>query len=292
MKVFETNPPSRSFNPHINITFASLPLEDTAADILSKAQRGLSLSDEALAARSGVLVEDIRKLKNGGTDTETLRRVCEVLSLGTSSLTNLACGRYIPAVVKPPEGLFCTSTPYHDMMVNSYLVWDPETRDAAFFDTGSDADPMLDFASLHNLQVRQIFITHIHVDHILDLDRAVGKTGAQALISALEPLDGAEAFQPGTVFSIGRLKVSTRRTSGHATGGITYLVEGLSKSLAIVGDAMFAGSMGGGMVSYDEALRTNRQEILTLPDETIICAGHGPLTTVGEQKWANPFFAD
>jgi glyoxylase-like metal-dependent hydrolase (beta-lactamase superfamily II) len=70
------------------------------------------------------------------------------------------------------------------------------------------------------------------------------------------------------------------------------VVEGLSRSLAIVGDAMFAGSMGGGMVSYDEALRTNRQEILTLPDETIICAGHGPLTTVGEQKWANPFFAD
>jgi glyoxylase-like metal-dependent hydrolase (beta-lactamase superfamily II) len=55
---------------------------------------------------------------------------------------------------------------------------------------------------------------------------------------------------------------------------------------------MFAGSMGGGKVSYDEALRTSRQEILSLPDETIICPGHGPLTTVGEQRQANPFFAD
>ena len=274
------------------ISFTSLPLEDTAADILGKAQRGLSFSDETLAELAGVTVEEIRELKNGGTDAEILRRVSGVLSLGARSLTDLACGRYVPAPVEPPLGLFCTSTPYHDMMVNSFVVWDPETRDAAFFDTGSDAETMLDFASTNNLQVRQIFITHIHGDHILDLDRVISKTGARALVCALEPLEGAEAFQPGAVFSIGRLKVSTRRTSGHATGGITYVVEGLSSSLAIVGDAMFAGSMGGGKASYDEALRTNRQEILTLPDETIICPGHGPLTTVGEQKQANPFFAD
>jgi glyoxylase-like metal-dependent hydrolase (beta-lactamase superfamily II) len=54
---------------------------------------------------------------------------------------------------------------------------------------------------------------------------------------------------------------------------------------------MFAGSMGGGMVSYADALRNNREQILTLPDATIVCSGHGPLTTVGEQKHANPFFA-
>ena len=60
--------------------------------------------------------------------------------------------------------------------------------------------------------------------------------------------------------------------------------------MAVVGDAMFAGSMGGGGVSYADALGTNRAEILTLPDETILCPGHGPLTTVGEQKVHNPFF--
>jgi len=276
----------------IDPSFASLPLEDSATDIIGKAQRGLSLSNEALALRAGISVEDLLKLNSGGKDAELLHRVSRVLSLGASSLNDLANGRYVPAVVDPPEGLFCTSTPFHDMMVNSYVVWDPDTLDAAFFDTGSDAEAMFDFASVYDLQVRQIFITHIHSDHILDLDRMIIKTGAQALVSSLEPLEGAEPFQPGTVFSIGRLRVSTRRTSGHASGGITYVVEGLSKSLAIVGDAMFAGSMGGGMVSYDEALRTNRQEILTLPDETIICPGHGPLTTVGEQKRANPFFAD
>jgi hypothetical protein len=54
---------------------------------------------------------------------------------------------------------------------------------------------------------------------------------------------------------------------------------------------MFAGSMGGGMVSYADAVRNNREQVLTLPDATILCSGHGPLTTVGEQKTANPFFA-
>ena len=68
------------------------------------------------------------------------------------------------------------------------------------------------------------------------------------------------------------------------------MVSGLSQLVAVVGDAMFAGSMGGGGVSYADALRTNRAEILTLPDETILCPGHGPLSTVGEQKAHNPFF--
>jgi glyoxylase-like metal-dependent hydrolase (beta-lactamase superfamily II) len=62
--------------------------------------------------------------------------------------------------------------------------------------------------------------------------------------------------------------------------------------VAVVGDALFAGSMGGGMVSYEEALRTNRAGIFTLADETIVGPGHGPLTTVGEEKLHNPFFPE
>ena len=279
----------------IDPAFASLGLEDTAADIIGKAQRGLLLPDALLAERAGVSLDALRELKNGGSDERVLGKVAEILRLGSRSLCDLAAGRYRPARVDPPEGLFCTSTPFGEMMVNSFVVWDPATpkpRDAAFFDTGADADPMLDFAKGQGLRVEKIFLTHIHGDHILDLDRVMSKTGARAFVSALEPLEGAESFAPGTTFSIGSLRVTTRRTSGHADGGITYVVEGLAAPLAIVGDAMFAGSMGGGMVSYEEALRTNREEILTLPDETILCPGHGPLTTVGEQKRANPFFAD
>ena len=70
------------------------------------------------------------------------------------------------------------------------------------------------------------------------------------------------------------------------------MVNGLGQDIAIVGDAIFAGSMGGGMVSYEDALMTNREKIMTLPDETILCPGHGPITTVGEEKKYNPFFPE
>ena len=75
-------------------------------------------------------------------------------------------------------------------------------------------------------------------------------------------------------------------------GGTTYAVSGLARPVAVVGDAMFAGSMGGGKVSYADALRTNREHILSLPDETIVCPGHGPMSSVGEEKGHNPFFPE
>jgi glyoxylase-like metal-dependent hydrolase (beta-lactamase superfamily II) len=127
---------------------------------------------------------------------------------------------------------------------------------------------------------------------VYELDRLTHATGAKAWVSAREPLAGAEPFADGKGFVLGALTIATRRTSGHARGGTTFVVTGLAKRLAVVGDALFAGSMGGGLVDYDEALRTNRAAIFTLPDDTVICPGHGPLTTVGEEKLHNPFFPE
>ena len=73
---------------------------------------------------------------------------------------------------------------------------------------------------------------------------------------------------------------------------MTYLIKGLERTVAIVGDAIFAGSMGGGMVSYDDALRTNKEKILSLSEDTILCPGHGPMTTISEEKANNPFFPE
>lgn len=274
-----------------SIMTALIPLEDGFTDIIGKAQRGRSLTDEALAERAEIDLSTLRALKQGELHDHALLKVAGVLGLEPESLLAIARSLYQPAVVANPEGLACFQTEFQDMMVNAYLVWDPDTREAAFFDTGSDGQPMVDFAATLDLEVRQIFITHIHTDHILDLDRLVEKTRARAFVSELEPLEGAESFAAGSTFSIGKLTVQTRLTSGHAAGGITYFVQGLKQPLALVGDAMFAGSMGGAALAYDEAIANNREQILTLPDATILCCGHGPLTTVGEQKRANPFFA-
>lgn len=269
----------------------AIPLEDSSADIIGKAQRGLSLGDEALAAKSGATISEIETLKSGGFDEAALRKVAGALALGPNALLALAKSAYKPAAVEPPEGLAHFNTAFEDMTVNSFLAWDPESKEAAAFDTGADARPMLEFVAAHGLRVGQIFITHIHADHILALDRLLEATGARAWVCDREPIPNAGPFSPGRSFHIGKLQVETRPTSGHAAGGVTFFIQGLAQPVAVVGDSMFAGSMGGGMVSYADALRNNRGQVLTLPDATIICPGHGPLTTVGEQKTANPFFA-
>jgi len=269
----------------------NIPLEDEFTDVISKARRGLGLSEEELSLRAGTSLADIEALQNGTLDEGVLAKVAAALGLGSASLLALAQARYRPAPVPDIDGLAHFNTVFHDMTVNSFLVWDSSTKEAAFFDTGADGQPMLDFAESRGFKVTRIFITHIHTDHIFDLDRLLEKTRAQAWVCDLEPLSGAESFSPGRTFSIGRLEVESRLTSGHAKGGVTYFIRGLAKPVAIVGDAIFAGSIGTGRVSYIDALRNNREQVLTLPGETIICPGHGPLTTVAEQMRCNPFFA-
>ena len=246
-----------------------LPLEDQVGDIVGKAQRGLNLASLSLPR-----------------EAEDYRLLAPLLRLGPDALVTSAKGSWYPVDSGPIEGLLCFNTPYEDYTVNSYLVFDPVSKQAAAFDTGSNCEAML----TAGVAITQIFITHIHADHILALDLLAAKTGARSHVSEREPLVGAQSFRDGRAFSIGRLQVQTRRTSGHAKGGVTYVVNGLARRLAIVGDAIFAGSMGGGTVSYQEALQTSRDNILSLPDDTIICPGHGPLTTVGEEKRHNPFF--
>ncbi len=189
-------------------------------------------------------------------------------------------------------GLAAFNTPYSDMTVNSFLVFDSKISQAAAFDTGASAVGMLDFIKEQKLTLTYIFLTHSHPDHVADLKRLQSTTGATAHVGENERLHGPRPFPAGEIFRLGSLKIETRQTSGHARGGITYVVTGLERRLAIVGDALFAASMGGGVVSYEEALRTNRKEIFSLPDDTVVCPGHGPMTTVGEQKKHNPFYPE
>lgn len=266
-----------------------LPLEDNFNDVLAKAVRGLGKSPVQLAEQSGVSLDKMRALLGGEFDATAVRALASSLGLVPERVVALGEGTYVPEPVGV-EGLRQFTTPFDDMTVNAYLVWDAGTKSAAVFDTGSDAGDILDAAAVLGVKIDQVFLTHAHGDHIYDLDRLIEKTRARAWAPRHEDVEGAESFEPGREFSIGALAVETRLTCGHARGGVTYVVRGLARPVAICGDAMFAGSMGGGMISYADALRTNREQILSLPDETILAPGHGPLTTVGEQKRRNPFF--
>jgi glyoxylase-like metal-dependent hydrolase (beta-lactamase superfamily II) len=270
---------------------ATIPLEDSFTDILGKAQRGLKLPDEALAKSAGVAVDELLRAKAGEINEPVLHKLAGALGLGPSRLVDSARKAWQPHPVLV-GGLAQFNTPYEDMTVNSYLAWHPKDKEAVAFDTGADCRPMLEFAKVNGLQIKLILLTHVHIDHIMALDKLQSATGAPAKVSAVDPTPGAEGFELPQAFKAGRLGIEARLTSGHAAGGITYVLSGLERPVAVVGDALFAGSMGGGLVSFPDALANNRKQIFTLPDHTVICAGHGPLTTVGEEKRHNPFYPE
>lgn len=262
------------------------PLEDSVADILRKALRGLEMSAIPIPLPKEHLYALLEKPEN----ESDLRSVALALHLQPDRLLAISRGRYHPQAVCLPEGLLRFQTNFDSIRVNSYLAWDSITHHAVAFDTGADASELLGTLTTHHLQLEYLLLTHAHGDHIFDLDRIVEKTGATAWTA--EKLSGAHLFIPGKTFPVGSLNVETRLTNGHSPAGITYVIYGLSRIVAIVGDALFAGSVGGANVSYEDALRTCASEILSLPDDTLICPGHGPLTTVKEEKASNPFFSE
>lgn len=268
-----------------------IPIEDNAGDIVGKAQRGLGLSDSQLAEKAGVNAENVKQIRDGKFEDQTLRRVAPVLGLDAASLITLARNEWKPEEIEAIDGLALFNTTYGDMTVNAYLVWDPASREAIAFDTGADCTEMLRRAARENLNIKFIMLTHAHPDHVADLERLRNETGAIIYISEHESARGAETIAEGERFRVGALQIEARLTSGHSRGGITYFITGLARPVAIVGDSIFAGSMGGGAVSYTDALQNNLEKVLTLPEETVLCPGHGPLTTVGKERCENPFFA-
>ena len=178
------------------------------------------------------------------------------------------------------------------MRVNAFLIWDPDTKIGACFDTGTDCSEILKKVAGEQISVESVFLTHTHNDHIADLPALQKGLGEPTVYSnKAEPWPSTTQFSEGDTFSIGNLQVETRTTSGHSIGGTTFVIRGLDKPVAVVGDAIFAGSMGGGIVSFADAWDNNLKKIMSLPDDTVICPGHGPTTTVAEEKKYNPFFA-
>ncbi|MEX2578621.1 MAG: MBL fold metallo-hydrolase [Verrucomicrobiales bacterium] len=271
---------------------AQIPIEDNFEDIIAKSMRGGHVSESELAVKTGVAPDVLRRLCRGEfCDEPALLKVAGVLGLDPEALTMAASRVWRPKPVEL-EGLAVFNTPYRDMRVNAFLVHDPASKEAAAFDTGTDSSLLTKHAAESGLRIEKIFLTHTHNDHIADLDRLKEACEPVRVFSnAAEPWPGTETFSEGDEFSIGSLSVKTFTTSGHSPGGTTYFIEGLARPVAIVGDALFAGSMGGGMVSFSDARKNNREKILTLPDDTVVCPGHGPTSSIGEEKRNNPFFA-
>lgn len=275
----------------------STRLEDEVGDILNKAATGLGLGKRHLSAESGLPLEGVNALLSGEGNADDLLRLAPVLGLHGPSLVDLAEGRVAPPQIEV-AGLTGFTTPfpvpgYEEMTVNSYLVRAAGSPVAVAFDAGTDVAEMLQRNREEQLSLELILITHAHGDHVQALDLLIEGAGRPPVrVHQRESLARAEPFPSGESFRAGPLRIESRLTSGHSPGGTTYVIGGLDRPVAVVGDALFCCSQGGASRAYPEALQNNREQILSLPDETVLCPGHGPMTTVAFEKAHNPFFPE
>lgn len=271
-------------------------LEDHIGDIVRKGRGMAGVSGPEAAAAAGLSVGELAALEETGQVEKrpNFAALAAKLGLDAARLQQLAAG-WLPA--RPDLGtwreLRCITTAAGGMAVNCYLVWDEVSRDAALFDTGWEAQPILNLIAENQLQLRHVFITHAHQDHVAalgDIRREFPKVRLHSG-SKTAPVD--QRNRANDFIHLGSLRITNRETPGHSEDGTTYIIGTWPEDaphVAVVGDAVFAGSIGRGNFSWELARQSVREQILSLPRETLICPGHGPLTTVAEEKAHNPFF--
>ena len=274
-------------------------LEDHIGDIIAKGRTINNVSASAAATASGLSEKELSSLEKSG-DVGNLKinfaALGKLIGFQQQKLEVIAKG-WVPQEKDLSTWrelrVFTTADKDDGMTVNCYLVWDEATRDAALFDTGMDATPVLKCITENNLNLRHIFITHSHWDHVDALPKFREAWPKAKIHSSSKSAPVDQRNKPNEIIHVGGLRVTHRETPGHAEDGVTYLVgnwQDDAPHVAIVGDTIFAGSIGRGNQSWELARSKIREQILTLPPETLLCPGHGPLTTVAEEKEHNPFF--
>lgn len=191
---------------------------------------------------------------------------------------------------------------------NTYLVIHRDSGCAAVIDPAYDSRFILDEARARDLRIVAVLNTHTHFDHVVENAFFVAETGAPLvfhtddlpLYDALEQqaswfgVPAPDAVAPGRLLNdrdiveIGGGRLEVLHTPGHSPGGVSFS----AGSFVIVGDVLFAGSIGradlpGG--DMDTLLAAIERELLVLPDETVAYPGHGPATTIGQERRTNPY---
>jgi len=258
-------------------------LEDDFTYVLRKALVGQGISSAEAARRAGLAESDVSAFLGGTFSSRTARKIALVLGLREDALA--AHDTYQPRPVTL-AGVHRLDLPMGGEQVNAWLLRKDETL--ILFDAGyktSDLTEVLD--SVCGRLPDRVFITHAHRDHIGALSyllRAGVPVHAAGIADTIPML-------PGDTVQCGPLAVRACDLSGHAVPALGFHVEGLTLPVLVTGDALFAGSIGGCRTPdlYRLALRRLGEVLGPLSDATIILPGHGPATTLGEERAANPF---
>ncbi|HEY0613701.1 MAG TPA: MBL fold metallo-hydrolase [Candidatus Elarobacter sp.] len=274
----------------------AIGLEDDPSDILRKAMRGARLDAEELAHRLGLDARAIKGwLKGDGVPTEDqARALAGALRLDPGKFADAAARRWYPGAEVPPD---VRHHPHDPHPSTGYLFFLEDGKTAAIVDPAGLPKTLLDAVNEGPYALRYILITHKHADHC-DATADVARSFPNAEIvmhradaHAIGPLaQRATPIADGDELPFGDdAAIRMLHTPGHTDGSSCFLF----RSTVFSGDTLFAGSIGGifaDVSTYDDLIAGVRFKLFSLADETVVMPGHGPPSTIGEEKAHNPFF--
>ncbi len=280
-----------------------MTLEDEFCDVVKKARmgRGQSIAQAAAAAR--LQQDEWERLERGARFPSEHEAHAMALALGLKgeALAAVSVRGWLPA--SSPAWVSSMVVTVHGAIggyeVKGYVVGDPQTKQAVLIDTAYNATAMLAVLKANNLTLAGVCLTHGHRDHAGGLDRILSEWRVPVYLG-----DGDLPLLPWTPsaesvivpndqhrIAVGDLAVQCVATPGHTPGGFCYMVHSHGHTVCFVGDTLFAGSVGRSnpFSLYADHLISVRQRVLRLDPATVLLPGHGPPTTVEEERVQNPF---
>lgn len=277
-----------------------IPLEDEAGDILAKARSGRGLSVMQAAGAAGLAPGALRALEGlerEASDAE-LAALAPVLGLEPERLGAIARHRYHPVLPPAPH----TRVQVRRLELAQpdgwrsycYLVGWHGAEEALVIDPGAEGERVLAELDALGWRPRYVALTHTHRDHVGGLPALMQEWAVSVLVSELEVAalglrpDQVHAVHHGERLPLARGSFEVIATPGHTPGSVCFRLD----DCVFVGDTLFAGSMGRTNVpgAFEGQRAAVRERLLTLPDEFVLYPGHGPATTVGQERRHNPFF--
>ena len=272
----------------------NLELEDEFGDIIQKARDRNSWSQYELANAVGLLVKDVGRIENYEwiPPDETIFKIANSLHLHGPSLKAIANMEWGP---KEPQNdsaldLICLNVFIGLYPVKCYLIRCLETNESAIVDTGGNPEAIIHKAREVGLTPSKILLTHAHHDHAGGLKVLDREYSCPTWVGSEEPTPQGsrdlKILSDGEILNVGRMEVIALSTPGHTPGGFSFKV---NKTI-LSGDTIFAGSMGRANSSFSDLYNSISKVLFSFPEDTRLHPGHGPATTVGEEKSHNPFF--
>jgi hydroxyacylglutathione hydrolase len=271
-------------------------LVDSVGDIIWKARSAAGVTLEGAARAAGISPADLENLESTGQSRTpaNLAALAQVIGLHEAKLQRIASGWLPqPRDMSLWRELRVLTTTREGLTVNCYLVWDEVSREGALFDTGWDADPILELVAESGVQLKHLFITHMHEDHIAAMGALREKYPQLRLHSNSKHAPPQHRNRANDCIALGSLRITNRDVPGHSEDGVIYVVGNWPEDaphVALIGDTIFAGTLARAHQSAQLLKQKVRDHIFSLPPQTVLCPGHGPATTVLEERENNPFF--